>query len=503
MKLKHHMMRFTKLAQMLLVALVLGISFNITAASPAYAQQGSQSMSSECKKFEGIVNRFGSCIKETVMKVAVKYFDKMYSYFLTALNAFLTFGVIIYGVMLAAGMVDNVKRDSIVVLLKVAFVAFFCANLEMIYFWVIDMMDGLIDLYFTFTTSQDQGQCQSQGQGWGPFKRLDCLLDLVIGLKGDKYNGTYTQKLSGEGVGRGFINFFFKAGITGSVGMIIAGIGFFIVWTLIMTVIKITLMYLLAIIALTFIVMIGPLFIPLVIFKQTKQYFDSWLRLLVSFGLQPVIMFAYVAMMIIAFDKAVFSNNNSLMSAIAGQSASSGSGFNLNQHIAQATTRDGYGAESKAGDSTRDLQGQRIGNESVMPGTVMRDIPMQQQNSGGSAQAGGGGNSVKTMANQVPLNMIDWKKLAEKAGKTEAEHKKEIFFAVLYVALVIYVFTTMLNYIPTVASDMTGGYGNSLFNMVGQNPLQAAGGKMAGDLQSGLQRMLGGGNQGQRAGGRS
>lgn len=494
------------------LALVLGFGAGMFTSSPAYATStGStgtgSSVANNCKKFEGIVNRFGSCVKETVLKVAVQYFDKMYSYFLTALNMFLTFGIVIYGVFLAAGMVENVKRDSMIILLKVAFVAFFAANLEMIYFWVINMMDGLIDLYFQFTTSQDQGKCSTTGQGFGPFKRLDCLLDLVIGLKSSSYNGSHSQKLSGDGVGRGFINFFFKAGVSSSIGMLIAAVGFFIVYTLIFTVIKITFMYLMAIIAISFMVMLGPIFIPLVIFKQTKGYFDSWVKLTASFGLQPVIMFAYVAMMIIAFDKAVFSGSNSLMSAIAGPQASSASNFNLNEWMQNNNVikREGRGMQAKADDSTRDTSGERARTESTMPGVVFRDL---QQNNGSGTGSGtgattgtGSGNSVKTFAQHVPLNMIDWKKLAEARGKSEKDLMKEILFAIIFVALVVYVFTTMLNYIPSMGADLGGGYGANLYQMVGQNPLEAAGRNMGGNLRQGIQRLMGGGGVGGRQGG--
>lgn len=487
--------------RVMLVAFALCFSIGAFSPSPAYATStasGTQSsqVTTNCQKFQGLVNRFGSCIKETILETAVQYFDKMYSYFLMALNLTLTFGVVLYGVLLAAGMVENVKRDSIVVLLKVAFVAFFAANLEMIYFWVIDAMDGLIDLYFDFTNSMDEGKCSQVSNGFGPFKRLDCLLDLVIGIKSGSYQGSYSQKISGDGVSRGFINFFFKAGVSSSLGMLIAAVGFFIVYTLIFTIIKITFMYLMAIIGISFVVMIGPMFIPLVLFKSTKSYFDSWLKMLVSFGLQPVIMFAYVAMMIIAFDKAVFSGSNSLMSSIVGTEASSGSSMNLNEWLQEkgVVKREGRGAQAKADDSTRDTTGERSNNSSSLPGVVFRDL--QQESGSTGSESGGTGSNVKTFAQHVPLNMIDWKKLAEARGKTEKELMKEVFFAIIFVALVVYVFTTMLNYIPTVGADLSGSYNVNLYSLVGQNPLQGAGQNLTGSLQQGLNRMLGGNRQG-------
>lgn len=491
------------LIRMMLVVCALGLSASLFMSAPAYASGSSgssgSSVQTNCEKFPGLVNRFGSCIKETILKTAVQYFDKMYSYFLVALNATLTLGIILYGVFLAAGIIENanIKRDSMVVLLKVAFVAFFAANLEMIYFWVIDMMDGLIDLYFQFTTSQDEGKCSQVSNGFGPFSRLDCLLDLVIGIKTGDYQGSYSEKLSGDGVGRGFINFFFKAGISSSLGMLIAGVGFFIVYTLIFTVIKITFIYLMALIGLSFVVMIGPIFIPLVLFKPTKEYFMSWVKLIATFGLQPVIMFAYVAMMIIAFDKAVFSGSNSLMSSIVGEQANSGSNFNLNEWMQnnQVIKREGRGVEAKADDSMRDTEGTRSGTSSAFPNTVFREIRNNNTSSGTGSGTGSNQSSttkVKTFAQHIPLNMIDWKKLAEARGKEEKDLMKEVLYSIIFVALVVYVFTTMLNYIPSVASTLTGGYGVNLDQVVGPNPLQGAGQNMTANLQQGINRALGG-----------
>jgi TrbL/VirB6 plasmid conjugal transfer protein len=479
------------------IALALGgavIPLSSAMASPAGGSSGSGTeVQNNCKKFQGLVNRFGSCIKETILKTAVKYFDKMYSYFLTALNLFLTFGIIIYGVMLTTGsLVDDVKRDSMVVLLKVGFVVFFAGNLEMIYFWVINMMDGLIDLYFQFSSSMDEGKCSDAGEGYGPFKRLDCLLDLVVGLKSSSYQGSTSGKISGDGVGRGFINFFFKAGISSGIGMMIAGVGFFIVYTLVFTVIKITFMYLMAIISISFLVMLGPIFIPLVMFNRTKEYFDPWVKLIVSFALQPVIMFAYVAMMIIAFDKAVFSGSNSLMSAIVGPEAS-GSDFNLNQWMQDkgVIKRDGYGFKAKADDATKDKTGTRSTGESTSPGMIMRDL----EGSGGYDKPDTS-TKVKTFAQHVPINMIDWKKLAEARGKSEKDLMKEILYAIIFVALVVYVFTTMLDYIPSMGADLGGTRNVNLNDMVGKNPLEGAGKNFTGNITQGIKGLMGAGGKG-------
>jgi hypothetical protein len=477
---------------------VLVLAAMLLFAPDAWAQatggggSGSQSL---CSQYQGLINRFGSCIKQTIIDAGVGYFDTFYQYFLTAINAFLTFGVIIYGVMIAAGMVENIKRDSMVVLLKIAFVVFFCQNLEMIYFWVLDMMDGLIEIFFQFTTSLDQGKCQNGGggssgsggggQGFAPFQRMDCLLDLVVGLKSGTYNGSYTDKMAGEGVGRGLINFFFKGIVSNSLGALIGAVGMAIVYTIITTIIKITFMYLLAVLAITFMMFLGPIFIPLVIFKVTKVYFDKWVNLVVSFGLQPVLMFAYVACMIIAFDKAIFSDQNSLVGAITGGQAQQ-SNFSLNDWLANGKTSKtsslGEGDVRLGNSMDQDpvKQGKQVTNPNFLAGMITSDI----KNTSGGGGGGSGSSTTEKKSDMtsyglgVPIEHIDWKKLCQASGKQESECMKSIVTAVAFAALVVYCFSAMLYHIPHVVTDLAGGIYDSpnLFGMVQDNPVNQLGG---------------------------
>jgi len=462
-----------------LACCMLGFVTIAALPAPAYADQ--VDVKSTCDKYEGLINRFGSCIQDVVMQVASKFFTEMYLFFVGSLSAFLTLGVIIYGVMLSAGLVENIKRDSMVLLLKIVFVVFFAQNLEMMFLWIVDAMNGLIDLYFQFSSSFDEGKCALVGAGFSPFKRLDCLMDLVVGLKTSDYGGSYSEKVSGDSVERGLLNFFFKAGISTTLGIVISAIGFAMVYTLIFTVIKIVFFYLIALIGLTFMIMLGPIFIPLVIFKVTKGYFDKWLNIIVSFALQPVIMFAYVALMIIAFDKAIFSGSNSLVSAIAGPESQQ-PGFNLNEWLEQNQVfkREGRGgAQVKVDDPMKDTSCLESGDQtSATPSGIRR-------NDCGSE------DSVKTYANSVPISMIDWKKLAEVRGMEEKELYNQVMLASIFVGLVMYVFSSMLRYIPSIATDVTGGSYDAanLWREIGGNPLSKMAGNLTGSLQQTVERL--------------
>ncbi len=64
--------------------------------------------------------------------------------------------------------------------------------------------------------------------------------------------------------------------------------------------------YILCMISVTILVYLGPIFVPLCLFKNTKSNFDSWLVLLLGYSLQPAVVSAFVAVMIILFDNIVY-----------------------------------------------------------------------------------------------------------------------------------------------------------------------------------------------------
>lgn len=53
-------------------------------------------------------------------------------------------------------------------------------------------------------------------------------------------------------------------------------------------------------------VYLAPIFIPFALFESTKSFYESWLKVLASYSLQPMIVAAYIAMMLTIFDQTMF-----------------------------------------------------------------------------------------------------------------------------------------------------------------------------------------------------
>jgi type IV secretion system protein VirB6 len=64
--------------------------------------------------------------------------------------------------------------------------------------------------------------------------------------------------------------------------------------------------YLIAKFGLVLLIYLAPLFVPLALFEQTKQFFQGWMKLAFSFALQPVIIAAFIALIFTVFDEVLY-----------------------------------------------------------------------------------------------------------------------------------------------------------------------------------------------------
>lgn len=62
-----------------------------------------------------------------------------------------------------------------------------------------------------------------------------------------------------------------------------------------LSVAKVILMFLMSMVIISLLIFVAPLFLCFMLFQQTKSFFDSWWKMLISFTLQPVALFASIA----------------------------------------------------------------------------------------------------------------------------------------------------------------------------------------------------------------
>lgn len=93
--------------------------------------------------------------------------------------------------------------------------------------------------------------------------------------------------------------------MTGPFGPIMAMALLWSVFNLFMMVLKALEIYLLSLIIRTLLLGMGPIFIAMMFFERTKHIFMGWINQLVSFSLQPVLLFAFLAFFVTMLESAV------------------------------------------------------------------------------------------------------------------------------------------------------------------------------------------------------
>ena len=79
---------------------------------------------------------------------------------------------------------------------------------------------------------------------------------------------------------------------------------------IVMVILRVANIYLMAMIGLIMLVYFSPLLIPSVLFNKTRYIFDSWLNQIISYTLQPVILFAFLAVFFAITDHVIYGDNS-------------------------------------------------------------------------------------------------------------------------------------------------------------------------------------------------
>jgi len=121
----------------------------------------------------------------------------------------------------------------------------------------------------------------------------------------------YGPGLSSSTIMMLIVAFFF----TGGIGVVFFTAILILAFCLISVVIRAMHIFIASSIAIIIYVFVSPIIMPLMLFEKTKSIFDAWLSHLISFSLQPIILFSYVAIFIslsehIMFDKAIYKDGN-------------------------------------------------------------------------------------------------------------------------------------------------------------------------------------------------
>ncbi|MCI5049443.1 MAG: type IV secretion system protein [Rickettsiales bacterium] len=491
---------------LVIAIVVLALVSTLFAMMPdnAYANDGSGAYSNVKSKCQQIRQQVESsdidkawlteyivkCVKEVVREVFTQFINGFYPHLEGAIAAALTLAVTLFGALILTQQLEKPNRDTFVTLVKLASVLYFVKPETVTWLFEsgLDAMDGLTDLVFQFGKGANSPRCIDNAT---VFDRIDCMLDVLIGIV--KPEGQGNNGNNYVGISRGLLFFFASSMFSkGGAGMIIGLVGFYTVATFTMATIKSIHTYLSAIVALSFILCFAPLFVPMLMFKVTRTYFDKWHKITTAFILQPVILFGFLSFMMIAMDKMLLSEDGFMGTVFGPQSQQKD--FNPNK------------AMETSG-----------GLKYVSPGYFW-GVSYASATPGLSSEQGTGvlGNSFptagKTKSHQQKTNdfgktstmlpSVDFSKMCQGGGGDAAKCTEQSILSAVSIALTAFVFISILNYIPNLATDLSGGIYEvpNLFNEVGsklpgmeaiQKEISGATNGMTEGIRSQLRSMVG------------
>lgn len=127
-----------------------------------------------------------------------------------------------------------------------------------------------------------------------PWTYVDCILDYIMGF------GAQTA------VSSSIFGFIGSAFFGGSVGVMVFFLGLVMVLMLLLFAFRCIYITLMAYIMIGFLIVLSPIFIPTLLFKDTENMFSKWWKNLVTAMMTPFIMIAYLTIVMPVIDQFVF-----------------------------------------------------------------------------------------------------------------------------------------------------------------------------------------------------
>lgn len=216
------------------------------------------------------------CIEKTVRDSVTGALFALSDYFKGAVAAMLILAVTMHGARMLSGE-RGINAKSLGVMLKIVFVAFFAYNLGGFAESVFNIMDELLGYSVN---------------GYSPWGMIDSILGTIFGFA------------PGVALFQGLMWLVtgFASGTT-SAGMSATLVVAFI--ELILFVIEIIYTFLIAYIIVGFMLILSPMFIPMLLFQVSERYFKKWLDTIIGAMLIPVFLFGLLSLSLGVYTKLI------------------------------------------------------------------------------------------------------------------------------------------------------------------------------------------------------
>ena len=222
-----------------------------------------------------------------------------------AVMAVLVLALILFAIKAALGGLQS-PAELYMLMIKFALVVYFTQGNAMSHYYdqLVKLSIGLSNIVLEAGGTQtvcnyNETDYDDKYKYIAPWDRLDCK---VLFYLGEQLNGGSATIVLGVLLTGGL----FFASMLFNMKLMLCLVAIFAVLMILFIVIWLIYIFLLSLIAITILVLISPLMIPMVLFQATKGFFDGWIRQLMVYTLYPVILFAFLALLFTVFDNLYF-----------------------------------------------------------------------------------------------------------------------------------------------------------------------------------------------------
>jgi protein involved in ribonucleotide reduction len=270
-----------------------------------------------CEYYPGFLNKIVKCSRDFLLgSLQISgngqndglTFEKLRDPLRSIVASLLIVYVVIFTIKVGIGAVDNgLFKEVAISLLFITFVVYFAMEGDM-YFWMrifVFTQEGMASIVIN-QLNTDMGiisdGCFSQEDTW---MRVDCTIYELIGYQEGK---GFSAKTLGVAIVSGGL-------LLTPLGPIIAVTAMGMVALMILSFGQAAFNYIFAMMMVIILGFLSIIFIPCVLFEQTKDLFDFMLELLISFIITPAITLAYLTFMMIVLHYAVLCDDETCLRA--------------------------------------------------------------------------------------------------------------------------------------------------------------------------------------------
>lgn len=257
-----------------------------------------------------LLGRIVPCIAYTIGVATEKFSAEMVVLLGPVLMAYLAFVVTMFGVKILQGGQQDIHKEGFLLLLKIALVGLF---LEFIPHQMVPAVYGIMADSQAIvsgaigTTGMNCDIAKYQGPNtplvWA---QMDCVLGKLYGFTTgavDPKTGEKSRNMFLAASMFGLLGGFFFGGAFG-MAVFVAMVGVLI--SVFLLVMRTALAFLNGYLLVCLMLIISPIFLPLVLMRVTSNYFDPWWKNMLAGFLTPVLVTAFSMFALLLYDKMLF-----------------------------------------------------------------------------------------------------------------------------------------------------------------------------------------------------